>query len=86
MELLLLPIIAKLLPYIIMAIGLMGVYFHVKHKGELQERTKWQAEQDKLTHKEIEAQSKDSSIDKSVSEKIEALKQNPPGTNGKFHF
>ncbi len=93
----LLSLLLKLLPYLAVLAGLAGAYFHVKHKGALQERAKWeaatlQAATDRAKKVAL-AVGKDSEIDKHVEETLDAIKKAqtaPSGDDirpgGKFSF
>ncbi len=84
----LLPLLAKILPYLAGLVGIVSAYFYVKHKGAEQEREKIQAQQSKVmeaikasVQKAIE---KDKAIDKTVGEKIDALKPKVSTTTDDF--
>ena len=73
MPAILLPILAKILPFIIGAIALVGAYFGIKRKGTVEERER-QAERVREAQKEVDkAVSQDSAIDAKALEKIDAL-------------
>lgn len=79
MPALLLPILAKALPYLLGLLAAAATYLWIKHKGATEARTSLQTEATKAIEKRTEeigkAVSKDTAIDKTVQEKTDALKK-----------
>jgi hypothetical protein len=75
----LLPLLAKLAPYLAMIVAAVSGYFIIKHQGAKAEREKIQTQQRSAIEKRTEevhaAVEKDAAIDRSVGEKINAVKK-----------
>ena len=79
MPTILIPILAKITPYILGAIALIGAYFGFKHKVAKEEREKIRVEQQKaieVAREKVQtAIQKDVKIDQSTRGKIDEIKK-----------
>lgn len=74
-----LPLLSNLLPYVIGAAAIMGLYFGVKRKGVLQERARAEEavlEVKRETEKRVDqAKAQDLPIDERVRKQVEEIKK-----------
>ena len=69
-----LNILGPLLPYLIVFVGIVALYFGIKNKGKLEERAKVQDQVIKQQEKVIEAVAKDVTVNQSVNQKVAEVK------------
>lgn len=90
----LLGILAPLLPYILMAVGVVGAYFGIKAKGKSEAKAQFQKQQEAVQQKvqaEVQvAVGKDQVVDQKTAAKVEEIKNEAqivaPSDPTKFKF
>jgi uncharacterized protein HemX len=88
MEALLLSLLVKALPWLVATAGLVALYFGVKQKGKVEERSKWVEKQTEVKAKVEMAESFDKVIDEKVKDELHKIdeRKTPPDSDDIFRF